>query len=118
MDFKVTEKPSTLPEHPREPLCKVSDGTSANHYYFRDKFASVADVSAPGYFDFMRDSFTSGSNKGVIHMILCHLGEIADGLTAVDLHVVDAPRSIREPVIMAVGAVQKFAPPKADKKVA
>ena len=102
----------------REPLCKVSDGTAINHYYLKDKIATVEDVCAAGFFNFMREPFLSGSSKSVVHFVTAHLGSVAEGLTTVDLHLVDAPRSLLEPVIMAAGPVQRFTPPTADKSKA
>lgn len=111
-DFQAKEKDDQHypPQPEREPLDKVSDGTAVNHYYLRDRLATVEDVSAPGFFDFMRDTFRSGSSKGVIHMVTAHLGEVADGLIEVDLHCVEAPTPSGGPVVMAVADVKKFRP--------
>lgn len=98
------------PQPEREPLCKMADGTAVNHYYFRDRAASVNDVSAPGFFNFMRDCFRSGGGKGVVHMVTCQLGEVAEGLTEVDLHLVVAPGNFSGPVVMAVGPVKHYKP--------
>ena len=112
-NFAVKEKPTAIVAPIREPLSKVSDGTALNHYYHRSKTDSVEDVTAPGYFNWMRDTFRSGFKKGVIHYVSVHLGEIADGLTQVDLHVVDVPATFSQPVIMAVGNVTHFTKAKA-----
>ena len=108
-------KYDATPEQHREPLDKFSDGTALNHFYFRSKTDTVAEVSAPGFFDFMRDTFRSGRQQSVVHFITCLLGEIADGLTQVELHLVDAPSQFSGPVVMAAGDVKKFKPFKADK---
>jgi len=106
-----TEYDETPPPPPeREPLPKVSDGTAVNCYYYRDRAASVDDVSAPGYFNFMRDCFRSGANKGVVHKVTCDLGEITEGLITVDLHVVAAPSAHSGHVVMAVGPVIRYKP--------
>lgn len=104
----------------REPLCKVSDNTDCNHYYYRDEFATVEDVSKPGFFNFMRDTFRSGAKRRntprVVHMIMCDLGEVTEGLTRIDLHVVEAPSAFDGPVTMAVGTATRFKPTaKTDK---
>jgi hypothetical protein len=103
------------PERAREPLDKFSDGTAVNHYYFRSKTDTVATVTAPGFFNFMRETFSSGIKKGIVHFVTCHLGEVSDGLTQVDLHVVDVPTQFSGPVLMAAGSVNHFEPVKADK---
>ena len=102
----------------REPLCKVSDGTAVNNFYMKSKTDTVEDVIGPGYFNFMRDTFLSGASRSVVHFVTCHLGDVAEGLTAIDLHLVNAPRSLSEPVIMAAGPVQRFTLPTADKSKA
>jgi hypothetical protein len=115
-NFVAKEKGELYPVQPpktspiREPLPKVADGTAVNHYYFRDKAATVAEVSAPGFFDFMRDTFRSGGQKGVVHMITAHLGEVAEGLTEVTLHLVDAPTQFSGPVVMAVADTKRYKP--------
>ena len=76
-NFAVKEKPAAIVAPIREPLSKVSDGTALNHYYHRSKTDSLEDVTAPGYFNWMRDTFRSGFKKGVIHYVSVHLGEIA-----------------------------------------
>lgn len=107
---KTKEDLPAPPAPEREPLCKMADGTVVNHYYFRDKTLTVDDVSAPGFFNFMRDCFRSGGGKGVVHMVTCHLGEVTEGLTEVDLHLVAAPGSYTGTVLMAVGPVKRYKP--------
>lgn len=115
-NFQAKSKKELYPEYdetpppPPEPLCKMADGTAVNHYYFRDKTLTVDDVSAPGFFNFMRETFRSGGGKGVIHMVTCQLGEVAEGLTEVDLHVVSAPGSYNGKVVMAAGPVKHYKP--------
>jgi hypothetical protein len=109
-NFQTVTKENHTPQPMREPLCQMHDGTSVNVYYLRSKTDTVEDVSSPGFFDFMRDNFRSGDWRGVIHMVRCHLGEVKDGLTEVDLHVVDAPSPSGGPVVMALGPVKKFKP--------
>ena len=106
---------NAAPEREREPLGKISDGTCCNAYFLHDRFATVEEVCAPGFFDFMRDTFRSGKQKGVCHFVTAYLGEISDGLTQVELQVLDAPSPSGGPVIMAVGNVQRFEPAKAVK---
>ena len=103
------------PAPDREPLCKMADGTACNHYYMHSKFDTVEMVSMPGYFDFMRDTFRSGKQKGVVHLVSCFLGVIEEGLTQVELQLLDAPSASSGPVVMAVGRVTRFEPVKADK---
>lgn len=112
MTFTAKTK-EDLPDTPppeREPLPHISDGTAVNHYYFRDKTLTVDDVSAPGFFNFMRDCFRSGAAKSVVHKITCDLGEVAEGLTEVGLHVVVAPSAHSGHVVMAVGTVICYKP--------
>ena len=110
-NFQAKTKEDPYPPKPeREPLPHVSDGTAFNHYYYRDKAHTVDDVSAPGFFNFMRDTFRSGAQKSVVHMVTCQLGEVAEGLIEVDLHVVDAPSASTGPVTMAVGPVNRYKP--------
>jgi len=98
-----------LPEQPpREPLPKLADGTDVNVYYFRDKTATVTDVTAPGFFNFMRDTFRSGARMGVVHMVKCLLGEVADGLVEIDLHVTASPDTYSGPVLMAASEPKKY----------
>ena len=73
------------PAPDREPLSKMADGTACNAYFMHSKFDTVEMVSMPGYFDFMRDTFRSGKQKGVCHFVTAYLGEIGDGLTQVEL---------------------------------
>jgi hypothetical protein len=101
------------PEKITEPLCKFSDGTSINHFYHRSKTDTVEMVTAPGFFNFMRDSFRSGRQKSVVHLVSCFLGEVEEGLTQIDLCLVDAPSSFDGNVIMA--RVTRFEPVKAVK---
>ena len=103
------------PPPEREPLGKVSDGTCCNIYFLHDKFATVEMITAPGFFDFMRDTFRSGKKKGVVHLVTAYLGLIEDGLTQVDLQLLDAPSLSGGPVIMAAGNIQRFESAKADK---
>ena len=103
------------PEPDREPLCKMADGTACNHYYMHSKFDTVEMVTAPGYFNFMRDTFRSGRQKGVVHLVSCYLGKIEDGLKEVQLQLLDAPSPSGGPVVMAVGNIQRFEPAKAVK---
>jgi hypothetical protein len=103
------------PAPEREPLSKISDGTCVNSYFFHDKFATVEEVCAPGFFDFMRSTFQSGSKKGVCHFVSAYLGKIEDGLTEVQLQVLAVPSQSEGPVIMAVGRIQEFKPAKAVK---
>jgi hypothetical protein len=58
----------------------------------------------------MRDTFRSGGQKGVVHMITAHLGEVAEGLTELTLHLVDAPTQFGGPVVMAVADTRRFKP--------
>ena len=109
-NFQAKTKESHHQQPEREPLPHVSDGTALNHYYYRDKAYTVDDVSAPGFFNFMRDTFRSGAQKSVVHMVTCQLGEVAEGLIEVDLHVVDAPSASTGPVTMAVGPVKRYKP--------
>ena len=104
---------NATPEKIREPLSKFGDNTSVNHYFFQSATASVEDVCSPGYFDWMRDSFRSGRSKSVIHLVSCYLGTISEGLTVVDLSLIDAPSPSGGNVIMA--PVTRFEPVKADK---
>ena len=107
--FEAKTKEDPYPPKPeREPLSHVADGTAFNHYYYRDKAYTVDDVSAPGFFNFMRDTFRSGAQKSVVHMVTCQLGEVAEGLIEVDLHVVDAPSASTGPVTMAAGPVKRY----------
>ena len=103
-------QPPNLPQPECEPLCKMADGTDMNHYYFRGKAVTVDEVSAPGFFNFMRENFRSGRQKSVVHMVTCQLGEVTEGLIEVDLHLVDAPSAFSGPVVMAVGPVKHYKP--------
>ncbi len=89
------------PEKIREPLSKFGDNTAVNHYFFQSATASVEDVCSPGSFNWMRDSFRRGRSKNVIHLVSCYLGNIPEGLTQVDLSLVDAPSASSGPVTMA-----------------
>ena len=117
-NFAVKEKDSPTPTRLEEPLPHLSDGTAVNCYYHRSKTDTVRDVCRPGRFDFMRESFRSGAHKGVIHMVKCMLGNAEDGLTEIDLHLVEAPGSYSGPVIMAKGAVRKYSPVRHDAESA
>jgi len=98
------------PQPEREPLPHVADGTAVNHYYYRGKVDTVDDVSAPGFFNFMRDTFRSGRQKAVVHWVTCDLGDVTEGLIRIDLHLVDAPSAFSGPVVMACGPVKRFKP--------
>ncbi len=112
---KLYPEYNAAPQVEREPLSKMADGTACNHYYMHSKLDTVEMVSMPGYFDFMRDTFRSGKQKGVVHLVSCYLGEIGDGLTQVELQLLDAPSPSGGPVIMAVGPVTRFAPVEVPK---
>ena len=76
-----------------EPLPKMADGTSMNHYYHRSTTDTVEDVLRPGRFDHMKDTFRSGAQKSVVHLVTCLLGEIETGLTRMDIHLWSPPGS-------------------------
>jgi hypothetical protein len=117
-NFAIKEKPAATVVPLEEPLSHFSDGTAVNVHYYRSKTSTVEDVTRPGFFDFQRDTFTSGFKKGIVHQVVCHLGEIAGGLTQVDLHVAEVPATFTQPIIMAVGNVVKFTAPKKAEKAA
>lgn len=49
----------------------------------------------------MKETFRSGKQKSVVHLVSCYLGEVETGLVKIDLHLVDAPSSYDGHVIMA-----------------
>ena len=79
----------------------MSDNTAVNHYYHRSKTDTLEDVLRPGFFNFMKENFRSGKQKAVVHLVSCYLGEIEDGLTIIDLNLVDAPAGQNQDVLMA-----------------
>ena len=89
------------PERIIEPLPKLHDGTSVNVYFYRSKTDTPEDVLRPGFFNHMKQTFRSGRQKSVLHLVSCFLGEVETGLVQIDLHVVDAPSSYDGHVIMA-----------------
>ena len=117
-NFIARESDTPAKPAPQEPLPHISDGTSINQYYHRSRTDTVRDVCRPGHFDFMRDTFRSGAKMGVVHMVKCMLGEVVDGLTEVDLHLVEAPSPYSGPVLMAKGAARKYTPVKHDAEAA
>ena len=88
-----------------EPLCKWADGTAVNVYYHRDKVATVLDVCKPGFFNFMRDTFRSGAGQGVVHYVICVLGDAAAGFKEVRLILDKAPLPSGGDVTMQKGPV-------------
>ena len=96
-----------------EPLPKFSDGTACNVYYHRSTTDTVEDVLRPGWFNHMKETFRSGKQRSVLHLVSCYLGEIETGLVQIDLYLADAPSSFDGNVIMK--PVTRFEPAKADK---
>jgi len=100
----ITEEREAAP-HVREPepLALWADvGIGCSVYYHRSATDSVTDICHPGHFNFMREHFLSGRDKRIIHYIIAHLGEIADGMIEARLHVTHCPVSRDEDVTVAL----------------
>ena len=77
-------------------------------YEPREPFTKL-DVIKPGHFNAYRGEFI---NQGVGSRITCRLGDIADGITEVELQIIECPRSERMGDIMVSvkGRDGKFTP--------
>ncbi len=85
-------------------------------YEPREPFTKI-DVCKPGHFNAYRGEFV---NQGVGVRITCRLGDIADGITEVDLQIIECPKSERMGDIMVSvkGRDGKFVPVRHDGTLA
>ena len=101
---KVFKAPA--PSYDRNSMYSCQDGRDWI-YEPLEPFTKV-DVCVPGYLNAYREELRVGSR------ITCRLGEIADGITEVELQVIACPRNVNEDVLVAVGASRRFTPCRTD----
>ncbi len=81
-------------------------------YEPREPFEKI-DICKPGHFNGYRDDLRLGSR------ITCRLGDIATGITEIELQIIEWSRSEHEgDIIVAVGPSRKFTPVRHDGTLA
>ena len=96
------------PAYDRNAMYYVADGLDWI-YEPREPYTKI-DVCLPGHFDSFREELRVGSR------VTCRLGKIADGITEVELQIIECPRSERQGHVMVSvkGRDGKFTPVRHD----
>ncbi len=100
------------PSYDRNALYYITDGLDWV-YEPKEPYTKI-DIVKPGHFDGYRHEFRVGSR------ITCRLGDIADGITEVELQVIECPRAERMGHVMVSvkGRDGRFTPCRHDGSLA
>lgn len=95
------------PTYDRNAMYYVADGLDWV-YEPREPFTKK-DVVVPGHFDAYREELRVGSR------ITCRLGKVKDGITEVELQIIERPRSEGQGhVMVSLGSTREFTPVRHD----
>ncbi len=95
------------PTYDRNAMYYVQDGLDWV-YEPREPFTKK-DVVLPGHFDAYREELRVGSR------ITCRLGKVLDGITEVELQVIERPQSEKQGhVMVSLGSTREFTPVRHD----
>ena len=104
VEKKVYKSPAA--EIDRNALYYVSDGY--DFIYEPRALYTKIEVTIPGHFNCYREDVRVGTR------ITCRLGKIEDGITEIELQVIDVPTPAQGDVSVAVGASRSFTPCRHD----